>query len=110
TAPIHTLFFFYGIGCGTVLPSLMTMALKDIQTNLIGVGSGIYLTVQQLSICLGIAFVVGLYLHDQGTTFLKMENLTHAYGISTLISITLLVAVAIFITLLPPKKNHKTHC
>ncbi|HLT86855.1 MAG TPA: MFS transporter [Sphingobacterium sp.] len=110
TAPIHALFFFYGVGCGTVLPSLMTMALKDIKTNLIGVGSGIYLTIQQLSICLGIALVVGVYLHDQGTTFLKMENLTHAYGISTLISIFLLVAVAIFITLLPSQKRlDKTH-
>lgn len=81
------------------------MALKDIKTNLIGVGSGIYLTIQQLSICLGIALVVGVYLPDQGTTFLKMENLTHAYGISTLISIALLVTVAIFIALLPRQKR-----
>lgn len=107
---IHMLFFFYGLGCGTVLPSLMTMALKDIKSHLIGVASGIYLTIQQLSICLGIALVVGIYLNDQNTAFFKMENLTHAYGISTLISIILLIAVGIFIALLPIQNKKESDC
>lgn len=106
---IHKLFFFYGVGCGMVLPSLMTIALKDIKTNLIGVGSGIFLTIQQLSICLGIALVVGVYFHDHGTILLNMDNLTQAYAISTLISVILLIATAIFIVLLPSQKESNNY-
>jgi len=102
---IHLLFFCYGIGCGTVLPSLMTMALKDIEKKLIGVASGIYLTIQQLSICLGIALVVGIYLHDQGATFFNQKYLTNAYGLSTTISILLLLTAGIFVARLPSQKQ-----
>lgn len=102
---IHGLFFFYGIGCGTVLPSLMTLALKDLQIDLIGIGSGIYLTIQQIAICLGIVLVVGLYFHNQRYVFLHMKNLTNAYSTSILISIVLLIAVAIFIMILPDEKK-----
>ncbi|MNT25533.1 putative transport protein HsrA [compost metagenome] len=102
---LHGILFFYGLGCGTVLPSLMTIALKDLNTDLTGIGSGIYLTVQQIAICLGIALVLGIYLHDQKEPFLQMKNLTHAYGFSTLISIVLLTGVAIFTILLPNKKT-----
>ncbi|MEN5055345.1 MFS transporter [Sphingobacterium kitahiroshimense] len=102
---VHVLFFYYGLGCGTVLPSLMTMAIKDIKTDLIGTASGIYLTIQQLSICMGIALVVGIYFHDQNSVFLSMENLNHAYGISSVISIILLVVAGLFITLLPIRKT-----
>ncbi len=102
---IHILFFFYGLGCGTVLPSLMTMALKDIKTDLIGTASGIYLTIQQVSICMGIALVVGIYFHNQNTTLLDIENLSHAYSIATLTSITLLTFVIFFISLLPYRKQ-----
>lgn len=102
---LHGILFFYGLGCGTVLPSLMTIALKDLNTDLTGIGSGIYLTIQQIAICLGIALVLGIYLHDQKETFLQMKNLTHAYGFSTLISIVLLTGVAIFTILLPNKKT-----
>lgn len=93
----HLLLFFYGLGCGAVLPSLMTIALKDIKKDLIGTASGVYLTVQQLAICLGIALLVGLYLHDEGSKFLKMEHITHAYGISISISIILLFIVGFFV-------------
>lgn len=102
---IHILFFYYGLGCGTVLPSLMTMAIKDIKPDLIGTASGIYLTIQQLSICMGIALVVGVYFHDRNSIFLSMKNLSHSYGISAVISITLLIAVGLFIAFLPMRKT-----
>ncbi|MNT98817.1 hypothetical protein D3C72_2414900 [compost metagenome] len=72
---------------------------------MIGTASGIYLTIQQLSICMGIALVVGIYFHDQNSVFLSMENLNHAYGISSVISIILLVVAGLFITLLPIRKT-----
>ena len=98
---LHLLFFFYGLGCGSVLPSLMTLALKDVSKELIGVGSAIYLTVQQLSICLGIAFVVGLFLHENGNPFFRLNNITAAYGSATSVSILLLLLVACCIFCLP---------
>ena len=97
---IHLLFFFYGIGCGTVLPSLMTLALRDLDKTLIGVGSALYLTVQQLSICLGIAFIVGLYLNYPQKTFFHFSQLSSAYGYSSLVSVILLILVAYVINLL----------
>ena len=91
---IHALFFFYGLGCGTVLPLLMTSALKDIPKNLIGVGSAIYLTVQQISICLGIAIVVGIYFQSNHLPFYVLQNLSTAYGLVIIVSIALLLVVA----------------
>lgn len=109
TDQLHLLFFFYGLGCGSVLPSLMTLALKDVNKELIGVGSAIYLTIQQLSICLGIAFVVGLFLHQNGDSFFQLRHITAAYGYATTVSMLLLILVAFCIVCLPtirkPKEN-----
>lgn len=102
---LHLLFFFYGLGCGSVLPALMTLALKDIDKELIAVGSAIYLTIQQLAICLGIAFVVGLFLHENGKTLFQLHHITTAYGSATAISMLLLIFVACCIGYLPKKRN-----
>lgn len=107
---LHLLFFFYGLGCGSVLPSLMTLALKDVSKELIGVGSAIYLTVQQLSICLGIAFVVGLFLHENGNPFFRLNNINTAYGSATTVSILLLLLVACCIICLPAIGKKKGNC
>ncbi|WP_343565838.1 MFS transporter [Sphingobacterium sp.] len=104
---LHLLFFFYGLGCGSVLPSLMTLALKDVNKELIGVGSAIYLTIQQLSICLGIACVVGLFLHAKGNTFFQLNNVTAAYGYATTVSMLLLILVACCIVCLPTIRKPK---
>ncbi len=104
---IHLLFFFYGIGCGSVLPSLMTLALKDINRELIGVGSAIYLTVQQISICLGIAFIVGIYLREEGTKFFIWENISTAYGYANAMSILLLMIVVCLIACLPSRAKER---
>jgi len=90
---IHVLFFFYGMGCGSVLPSLMTLALRGLDESLIGVGSALYLTVQQLAICLGIAFVVGLYYNTTNPSFLSFPQISGAYGYATLLAIGLLALV-----------------
>lgn len=51
----------YGLGCGSVLPSLLTMSLKNIDGKHAGSASGIYSTVQQTAIALGVALVGGLF-------------------------------------------------
>ncbi|MFD2554818.1 MFS transporter [Sphingobacterium tabacisoli] len=94
---IHFLFFFYGLGCGSVLPSLMTLALRDLSRSLIGVGSALYLTIQQIAICLGIAFIVGLYYHQEGSTKHFMNNIPAAYLYAMLASIGLLCLVIVLV-------------
>jgi len=91
---LHILFFFYGIGCGSVLPSLMTLALRGLDESLIGVGSALYLTVQQIAICLGIAFVVGWYYHDKNPNFFNFNQISGAYGYAIFVSIALLILAA----------------
>lgn len=53
----------YGLGCGSVLPSLLTMSLKNIDSKHAGSASGIYSTVQQTAIALGVALVGGLFFY-----------------------------------------------
>ncbi|MFW0717470.1 MFS transporter [Pedobacter sp. N23S346] len=53
----------YGFGCGSVLPSLLTMSLKNIGSKHAGSASGIYSTVQQTAIALGVALVGGLFFY-----------------------------------------------
>ncbi|WP_313419128.1 MFS transporter [Sphingobacterium multivorum] len=101
---IHTLFFLYGIGCGSVLPALMTLALKDLNEKLISVGSAIYLTIQQLSICLGITFIVGVFLHQKENKFFIWQHISSAYGYSIALSVILLLFVLGFIAYLPSQK------
>lgn len=91
---IHILLFCYGVGCGSVLPSLMTLALRSLDGSLIGVGSALYLTVQQVAICLGIAFVVGWYYYDQNPLFFNFNQISGAYGYSNVASMGLLCLAA----------------
>lgn len=104
---IHILFFFYGIGCGSVLPSMMTLALKDLSKTIIGVGSAIYLTVQQISICLGIAIIVGVYLQMDKTKFLFFQNIYNSYGLALSVSVLMLISVAFFIIKIYSSKKEK---
>jgi len=94
---IHLLFFYYGLGCGSVLPSLMTLALRGLNVSLVGVGSALYLTIQQLSICLGIAFVVGMYYYQDSRPMTGFDHVSTAYGYSTLVCIGLLLVVAFLV-------------
>lgn len=63
---VSLLLFEYGIGCGIVLPSLFTYALSTLPAAYTSAGSSIYLTVQQLSIALGVSLV--------GQTYFSSEN------------------------------------
>jgi len=90
---LHGLFFGYGLGCGTVLPALMTLALRSLDPSLIGVGSAVYLTVQQIAICLGVVFVVGSYYHGEESVFWGFSLLSAAYAQAIVFMMFLLTLV-----------------
>jgi MFS family permease len=53
--------FLYGMGCGSVLPSLLTLTLRNIPPQLAGTAAGTYVTFQQISIALGVCITGGLF-------------------------------------------------
>lgn len=60
--------FYYGVGCGSVLPALMTLALQHIPAQYAGAASGMYTTFQQTAIALGICVVGGVFFEVAGRT------------------------------------------
>lgn len=95
TAEIHPvlvygILFIYGLGCGTVLPCMLTVAIRHIPDDLVGAASGVYLTVQQLAIALGIALIVGLFFNK-----VESESYFIAYQTVTWLNVVLLVGVGV---------------
>lgn len=87
---VYGILFIYGLGCGTVLPCMLTVAIRHIPDDLVGAASGVYLTVQQLAIALGIALIVGLF-------FNRVESASYfiAYQTVTWFNVILLLGVGV---------------
>ncbi|MCP1994643.1 MFS transporter [Flavobacterium sp. HSC-61S13] len=87
---VYGILFIYGLGCGTVLPCMLTVAIRHIPDDLVGAASGVYLTVQQLAIALGIALIVGLF-------FNRIESASYfiAYQTVTWFNVILLLGVGV---------------
>jgi len=84
---ISVVLFIYGIGCGIVLPSMFTNAMRKLPASITSIASGVYLTIQQISIGLGVSLV--------GRIYFSFEN---GYLIATLAMIVLLfVTISIFL-------------
>lgn len=66
---IKMVLFFYGIGCGIVLPSMFTYAMSKLPKEETAVASGVYLTIQQISIALGVSLIGRIYFHWQNGYF-----------------------------------------
>jgi predicted MFS family arabinose efflux permease len=99
--------FIYGTGCGSVLPSLLTMALKSIPTHFAGAASGTFSTFQQTAIALGIGIGGGVFFYRlAGDT--SLAGYISAYRMATGINIFLLGMVSLFLFLLPGKPQTKT--
>ncbi|EFK56086.1 MFS transporter [Sphingobacterium spiritivorum] len=92
--------FWYGLGCGTVLPSMMTMALKTIQEKKVGIASGMYLTLQQLAVGIGVGLLTTVFFHFSKTSLSSNSMLT-AYYYSIGVCIILLLTVAFLFLKLP---------
>lgn len=105
TIKITTVFFIYGLGCGSVLPSLLTVSLRSLPSSLSGMASGTYSTFQQTAIAFGISTVGGLFFHLLEKPSIKIETFLTAYKTATISNIILLSIVAIFLLLLNNKKD-----
>lgn len=86
-AIICAVLFFYGIGCGIVLPSMFTNAMRKLPVSITSLASGVYLTIQQISIGFGVSLV--------GRVYFSFED---GYFMATLVMIVLLlVTISIFL-------------
>lgn len=92
--------FVYGIGCGSVLPSLLTMALKNIPARYAGAASGTFSTFQQTAVALGIGIVGGIFFYKLSGNA-SFKGYLSAYRLATGTNIFLLAVVSLFLFLLP---------
>lgn len=97
---LYPILFAYGIGCGSVLPSLLALGLKNIPLELAGAASGTFSTFQQTAIALGIGVIGGIFFSNLG----PLPDVTayiSAYRVATITNIALLALVGFFLWLLP---------
>ncbi|WP_343689697.1 MFS transporter [Chitinophaga sp.] len=92
--------FLYGVGCGAVLPSLLTLALSKIPLSLAGTAAGTYVTFQQISIALGVCITGGLFLQLLGDVPL-WQQWVQAYRCATGVNIFFLLLVCYLLYKLP---------
>lgn len=88
--------FLYGVGCGSVLPSLLTLALRNIPPTLAGTAAGTYVTFQQTAIALGVCITGGLFFQLLGHAP-TLHNWLMAYRWATGVNIFFLVMVSYFL-------------
>lgn len=96
----YPLLLIYGIGCGSVLPSIMSQALQRIPGDLAGSASGLYSTIQQTAIALGIGLTGGVFfslLEGQP----NQTMFVNAYMGATALNLFALLAVLVFLYQLP---------
>ncbi|SFZ95533.1 Predicted arabinose efflux permease, MFS family [Chryseobacterium limigenitum] len=79
--------FFYGIGCGIVLPSMFTNAMRKLPVSITSIATGVYLTIQQISVGFGVSLVGRIYF-----------NFTNGYLMAVYAMIfLLLITISIFL-------------
>lgn len=81
--------FLYGMGCGAVLPALLSITVRHIVPELAGDASGIYTTVQQTAIALGIGISGGLFFYLLGSNP-SIQQYVESYRVATGFNIVLL--------------------
>ncbi|MBC9929434.1 MFS transporter [Chitinophaga qingshengii] len=106
-AALPVILFFYGTGCGSVLPSLLTMALKSIPVRFAGAASGTFSTFQQTAIALGIGVSGGIFFSLLGHVP-SLAAYMGAYQVATGVNIGFLALVSIFLYILPEGQQTTT--
>ncbi|WP_353718891.1 MFS transporter [Dyadobacter sp. 676] len=97
---LYPILFAYGTGCGSVLPSLLAVGLKNMPIELAGAASGTFSTFQQTAIALGIGVIGGVFFSHLGPQP-DVADYIRAYRIATLTNIALLALVGFLLWLLP---------
>ncbi|WP_447637327.1 MFS transporter [Flavobacterium microcysteis] len=104
---LPVIFFIYGIGCGSVLPSLLTVSLRNLPSSLAGMASGTYSTFQQTAIALGVGIVGGIFFYGLKDSHRKVETYLEAYKTATIANIILLLIVAVFLFFISHKNEKR---
>lgn len=96
----YPLLLMYGVGCGSVLPSIMSLALQRIPADLAGSASGLYSTIQQAAVAIGIGLTGGVFFSflSEGTS---KTDFVHAYMGATGLNILALLCVLFFLYRFP---------
>lgn len=97
---LYPVLFVYGLGCGSVLPSLLAVGLKNVPMELAGAASGTFSTFQQTAIALGIGVIGGIFFSKLGP-LPDVAAYISAYRIATSTNMALLALVGFFLWLLP---------
>lgn len=97
---LYPILFAYGTGCGSVLPSLLAIGLKNVPIELAGAASSTFSTFQQTAIALGIGVIGGIFFSSLGPAP-DVAAYISAYRIATVTNMALLGLVGYFLLLLP---------
>uniref|UniRef100_UPI0023F349E2 MFS transporter n=1 Tax=Chryseobacterium sp. TaxID=1871047 RepID=UPI0023F349E2 len=104
------LLFLHGLGIGSVIPSLATIALSGMSEKLIGNASGVYNTFQQIAAIVGIVAVGSIFYYFLGEKPV-VKHYNNAFSVALLINIFCLIFVMICIFKVPdhvlPETRHK---
>ncbi|PTT42021.1 MFS transporter [Chryseobacterium sp. HMWF028] len=104
------LLFLHGLGIGSVIPSLATIALSGISEKLIGNASGVYNTFQQIAAIVGIVAVGSVFYYFLGEKSV-VQDYHNAFSVALLINIFCLIFVMICVFKVPdyvlPEMRHK---
>ncbi|THV60539.1 MFS transporter [Chryseobacterium candidae] len=104
------LLFLHGLGIGSVIPSLATIALSGMSEKLIGNASGVYNTFQQIAAIIGIVAVGSIFYYFLGEKPV-VKHYNNAFSVALLINIFCLIFVMICIFKVPdhvlPETRHK---
>jgi len=99
-AELWPLLMIYGTGQGFIMPTLISTILSGIPSYAAGSASGVFTTVQQIALAIGVAIIGTVYFSITGPNP-QPEDYAHAIGVSLLFNIGLLVATFALAFLLP---------
>ncbi|QBD76274.1 DHA2 family efflux MFS transporter permease subunit [Ktedonosporobacter rubrisoli] len=91
--------FIIGIGAGVLFAPLMNRALEEIESDVVGLASGVYSTAQQVANALGVAVIGSVFASALGSE----NNYAHAFVISLLVVTIVSLGMWLSVTFFPRK-------
>ncbi|PIF47180.1 EmrB/QacA subfamily drug resistance transporter [Chryseobacterium sp. 52] len=89
---LYLLLFFHGIGVGSIIPALASIALSGLPEKLAGNASGVYNTFQQAAAIVGI-IVIGSVFYDVLGTKPSPQDYHHAFSVALIVNMVCVVIV-----------------
>lgn len=96
------LLFLHGVGVGSIIPSLATIALSKMPERLAGSASGVYITFQQIAALLGIIVVGRIFYYALGQNPSEGDYKI-AFSMALFINIGCLMGIIVLLSKVP---NH----